>query len=76
MPQSLVNMTTGLKGAHFPASKEELIERARNNSAGQDVLEALHSLPQDAEFNSLADVLKVSREADCVPQTGIIDKRP
>ena len=38
---STVNVTHHLKGAHFPASRDSLLERARNNGAGQDVLEVL-----------------------------------
>jgi hypothetical protein len=61
---------------HFPASKDDLLERARNNGAGQDVLEVLESFPEDGEFETLADVIKAYGETDQAPQTGIIDKRP
>jgi hypothetical protein len=76
MPQSPVNVTCALRGVDFPASKTMLVEQARNRGAGQDVLEALDSFPHDKEFKSMAEVIKVYEEADCVPQTGIIDKRP
>jgi Protein of unknown function (DUF2795) len=72
---STANVTHHLKGIEFPASKEDLLERAGNNGAGQDVLEALHCLP-DEEFGSLADVLRAYGELDHAPQTGIIDRKP
>jgi hypothetical protein len=69
-------MTHHLKGMHFPASKEDHLERARDNGAGQDVLEVLESFPEDQEFEKLADVMKAYGEADQAPQTGIIDRKP
>ena len=42
---SPVNAAHHLKGVHFPASKDDLLERARNNGAGQDVLEVLEFFP-------------------------------
>jgi hypothetical protein len=72
---STANVTHHLKGMAFPASKAKLLERARNNGAGQDVLEALECFP-DEEFESLADVLRVYGELDHAPQTGIIDRKP
>lgn len=36
----------GLKGADFPASKEQLIELAGRNKARQDVLEFLERIPE------------------------------
>jgi Protein of unknown function (DUF2795) len=74
--QSPVNVTHHLKGAHFPASKDDLLERARDNGAGQDMLEVLESFPEDEEFESLAAVMKAYAESDQAPQTGIIDKKP
>jgi hypothetical protein len=73
---SSVNVTHHLKGMHFPASKEDLLLRARDNGAGQDVLEVLESFPQGEEFETLADVMKAYGESDQVPQTGIIGQKP
>ena len=69
------NLTHHLKGADFPASKQDLLRRARNSGAGQDALELLESLPE-AEFQSLAEVVEATRDADQAPQTGIIDRKP
>jgi hypothetical protein len=73
---SPANITAHLKGMHFPASKEDLLEHARDNGAGQDVLEVLESFPDDEEFETAADVMKAYGEADQAPQTGIIDRKP
>jgi len=72
---STANLTHHLKGIVFPASKNELVERARIASAGQDVLEALECFP-DREFESLAEVLRAYGRLDQAPQTGIIDIKP
>jgi hypothetical protein len=73
---SAANVLHHLQDAHFPASKSDLLLRARDNGAGQDALELLESFPDDAEFESLADVRKASERSDQVPQSGIIDVKP
>ena len=71
-----MNVTHHLEGMHFPASKEDLLVRARDNRAGQDMLEVLEFFPQGEEFQTLADVVKAYGKADQAPQTGIIDLKP
>jgi hypothetical protein len=73
---SSVNVRRHLEGMHFPASKDDLLLRARDNGAGQDTLEVLESFPEGKEFGTLADVVRAYGEADQVPQTGIIDVKP
>lgn len=73
---SPASITSHPKGMHFPASKDDLLERARDNGAGQDVLEVLESFPDDEEFETAADVMTAYGEADQAPQTGIIDRKP
>ena len=73
---SPANVTHHLKGVHFPASKDNLLQRARDNGAGQDVLEVFESFPEAKEFESLADVIKAYGEADQAPQTGMIARKP
>ena len=73
---STVNVTHHLKGAHFPASRDSLLERARNNGAGQDVLEVLEFFPRHEEFETLADVMKAYGDSDQAPQSGVIDIKP
>ena len=70
------NVTHHLQGARFPASKSDLLLRARDSGAGQDALELLESFPDDAEFESLADVTRAYEASDQVPQTGIVDVKP
>ena len=70
------NLSHHLIGMDFPASKADLLRRARIRGAGQDALEVLESLPEDARFESLADVVEATRDADQAPQTGIIDRKP
>lgn len=73
---SPANATHHLARAHFPASKEDLLVRARDNGAGQDVLEVLESLPEDKEFETLDDLMKAFGESDQAPQSGILERKP
>jgi hypothetical protein len=43
--RSSANVAHHLEGMHFPSSKEDLLVRARDNGAGQDMLEVLESFP-------------------------------
>ncbi|HEY1453273.1 MAG TPA: DUF2795 domain-containing protein [Roseiarcus sp.] len=69
------NLTHYLASVHFPASKRDLLQRARDGGAGQDALEMLESLPEDAKFDRLTDILAAAGP-DQAPQTGIIDRKP
>ncbi|ACB96557.1 DUF2795 domain-containing protein [Beijerinckia indica] len=60
---SPANITQHLKGIDFPAKKDDLIQRAKNNNAGQDVLEVIESLPE-VDYGNMADVMKAYGEAD------------
>ena len=73
---SSLNVTRHFEGMHFPASREDLLLRARENGAGQDMLEVLESFPAGGEFEALADVIAAYGESDQAPQTGIIDVKP
>ncbi len=44
-----------IKGIKFPASKQELIEQAESNNAGDDVLNILDNVP-DKQFNSPIEI--------------------
>lgn len=44
-----------LKGVDYPVNKNELVEKAREEGAGQNVIETLQSVPMD-NFNSPNDV--------------------
>jgi hypothetical protein len=73
---SCVNAMHHLEGMHFPASKEDLLVRARDSGAGQDMLEVLESFPDGKEFETLDDMMKACGESDQAPQTGILERRP
>ena len=46
-----------LKGMNYPARKADLIKRAEQNGADEQIRSTLEQLP-DQEFNSAADVSK------------------
>jgi hypothetical protein len=51
-----IQMQKFLGGVDYPASKEDLLMRARENGAPQDVLDELETLPEDETFETPADV--------------------
>ena len=73
--QSAANVEHHLAGTLFPASKEDLLVRARDHGAGQDMLEVLESLPEE-EFETLDDLMKACGESDQAPQSGILERKP
>ncbi len=46
-----------IKGINFPASKQDLIQQAKSNNAGQDVIQEIENLP-DQQFRTARDVAK------------------
>lgn len=52
-----IDVQKALKGASYPADKRSLLEKARENGADEEVMEALGALP-DREFANPADVSK------------------
>jgi len=54
---SPANITHHLKGVDFPASKQDLEKRAKDNGADKEVLETIRGMPDD-RFESMADVMK------------------
>lgn len=50
-----------LKGADYPATKEELANIAEENGASDEVLDMINELP-DEEFESSKDVMKAYGE--------------
>ncbi|MCU1437292.1 MAG: uncharacterized protein JWP66_379 [Naasia sp.] len=47
---SPIDIQKALGGVDYPASKDALLQNAKNSGAGDDVLEALRGLP-DREFD-------------------------
>ncbi len=60
---SVANISHHLKGIHFPAAKRELLRRARQNGADQDIMDLLDCIP-DQEFQTVAEVTKAVREPE------------
>jgi len=50
-----------LKGMNFPASKQELVQQAKQNNASQNVIQTIQKLPEQ-KFNSPTDVEKAFGE--------------
>jgi len=46
-----------LKGAHYPSSKQNLVELAKKNNAPDDVMSTLELMP-DKEYGSPVQVMK------------------
>ncbi len=74
--RSAANVTHHLQGAHFPATREDLLLRARGNGAGQDLLELLESFAPGEEFTDLSAVIKAYQATDQAPQSGILERKP
>lgn len=51
------NVSKNLKGISFPASRDDLLQRAKKNGAGDDVLETIRNMPERA-YGTMADVMK------------------
>lgn len=54
-PEAIYNY---LGGMQYPAKKAQLIQHAKNNDAGPDVINALETLP-DEEYKSMDELIRV-----------------
>ncbi|MFF5715380.1 DUF2795 domain-containing protein [Streptomyces buecherae] len=52
-----IEMQKCLGGVHYPASKREIVDQAKEHGAGKDVMGALKSLPEK-EYDSPAAINK------------------
>ncbi len=52
-----IEMQKSLGGVNYPASKREIVEKAKSNGAGPEVKKALDALPEK-EYDSPAAVNK------------------
>ena len=57
-PKAAAELKTVLVGVQLPAQKPDLLEYAVSNRAQPQLLDALRSLPEDAQFQSLDDVIE------------------
>ncbi|NCC22489.1 MAG: DUF2795 domain-containing protein [Alphaproteobacteria bacterium] len=55
MTMSATDLSHKLKGMNFPAGKNDLLEKARDNGADDEVINGILGIP-DREYNSMADV--------------------
>ena len=52
-----IEVQKALGGISYPATRDQLVEHARGKNAGQDILDALQSLP-DREYDGPNEVSK------------------
>lgn len=58
-----IQLQKHLKGVDYPASKEDLINHAKQQSADQDAISALEQIP-DQEYETPAEVSKAIGETE------------
>lgn len=54
---SPIQLQKHLKGTNYPASKNDLVQRAQDNKASPEIVEKIRQLPAD-QFGSPKDVMK------------------
>jgi len=57
LPVQVTDVQKALKGADYPASRDDLVALAESNGADGEVVGALRAM-QDRSFDSPADVMK------------------
>ena len=62
MGVQVTDVQKALKGASYPAQKEDLVDLAESNDADEDVLDALRDMGDDT-FDSPADVMEALKGA-------------
>jgi general stress protein YciG len=60
---SPIEVEKSLKGAKYPAEKDELVDKARENDAGDMVMDFLEHMP-DQEYESPTEVTKQMKHKD------------
>ncbi len=55
--RKFIDVQKALKGASYPAKKDQLLKTAKENNADEEAMEALAALP-DQEFDSPAAISK------------------
>ena len=61
MGLDVTEVQKALKGVDYPASRDELVEHARSNGAGQNVISALENADQD-RFEGPSGVMAAVKE--------------
>jgi hypothetical protein len=57
MPPNPIEVQKALKGADYPASRDDLIELAKDNEAPDEVVDELEESLEDDEYDSPAEVM-------------------
>ena len=52
-----IDVQKHLKGADYPASRDELVQTAERNDAPEEIVDALHDLPEQ-EYDGPDDVME------------------
>jgi len=55
MASIIAKVSKSLKGIHFPADREKVVDYAKKNMAPDDVMNVLEQMP-DGEYDSMAGV--------------------
>ena len=55
MASIIAKVSKSLKGIHFPADREKVVEFAKKNMAPEDVMNVLEQMP-NGEYDSMAGV--------------------
>lgn len=58
---SVADITHHLKGIHFPARKQDVVQQAKSNGAKGDIMQVLDGMP-DQEYATIAEVMKAIGE--------------
>lgn len=61
--QSPIDVTHHLKGIHFPAEKQGLLEQAKKNGAPSEIMEAIEAMPEET-YKTVTDVMKGFKQAE------------
>lgn len=56
--ESNANYAKALEGVKFPATRQQLIERAKANKADAHIIEVIQHMPDDDTYNIMPDVFK------------------
>jgi hypothetical protein len=60
MGLSVTEVQKALKGADYPASRDQLVQKAKTNGAGDDIVEALRGVGEDS-FGGPNEVMKAMK---------------
>jgi len=64
--ESNANYAQALTGIQFPATRDQLVEKAKANGADEHIISVLSHMPNDGTYNIMPDVFintKIGKEA-------------